>query len=311
MKYTMVSTKGLRVRKIAWTIFTILILDIFDLSSGFSCHWNEELLLRKVYPSRWTSSSLECKTSHYEIGDGSVGAHWFPEKLLQISELESDSINSIKTDLESQSLHLMARLLFEYKSTKHACDNIVKNCDRNENSRFKDLYSNRFRDLCCSRRSESILEQMFERVEKETETRVVIGAIKSLQSLLVLGMQYGAKASSTILEGNILSSSIDCDDCEMLGEWDASCTQKLKTDCNRLPGMNLLATMKRKRSPQGAYEVLVGLGVWQRHEDLSLLRSGLPLRFGDDEIKAAEKVMPSPVQIRPTVLSPPTACCLF
>jgi len=276
--------------------------------------WNEAFFLsvtrqyRKIYPSSWKISSLECKNGRDDTSVREAGAQWFPEKLLQRSELESDSIDSIKADLELQSLQLMASLFVALKNAKHSGDNVDKNQYRKKRSRFWDLCYNRFKDLCCSRRGELILEQLFEGVEEETETRIVIGAITSLQSLLVLGMQYGAKARSLTLAGKTVSNSMDCEDSQLLVEWDTACTQKLKSECNRLPGMNLLAVMKRKRSPQGAFDVLVDLGIWQADEDLSLLRSGLPIRFSDDEIHAAEKVIPQPQQVQFLELCPTLVC---
>ena len=193
----------------------------------------------------------------------------------------------------------MVTLLKEYKNPKTSVYAVERKRERNGDSRFQELCCNRFRDLCCSRRGELVLEQLFESVEDETETRIVIGAIRSLQSLLVLGMQYGAKAGSLAMERKGISDSKDCSDYEHLAEWDASCAQKLKSECNRLPGMDLLAVMKRKRSPQGAYDVLVRLGIWLPDEDLSLLRSGFPLRFNEGEINAAAKVILSSLHTLP------------
>ena len=40
----------------------------------------------------------------------------------------------------------------------------------------------------------------------------------------------------------------------------------------------------RKRTSKGAYELLVEMGVWDRHTDVALLRSGFPVRFTDEEL---------------------------
>ncbi|CAJ1962493.1 unnamed protein product [Cylindrotheca closterium] len=130
---------------------------------------------------------------------------------------------------------------------------------------------------------------MFARIDKDTESRIVLGAIMSLQSLFVLGMQYGAKANSIPPVGGSVSNSMNSEINGVIVKWDASCTKKLKSEGNRIPAMNLLSEMKRKRSPQGAYDLLVSLGIWQADEDLGLLRSGFQLRFDDSEIQSAKE----------------------
>ncbi|KAL3812065.1 hypothetical protein ACHAXA_010037 [Cyclostephanos tholiformis] len=49
----------------------------------------------------------------------------------------------------------------------------------------------------------------------------------------------------------------------------------------------LLGKMKRKRTSRGAFDLLVELGAWDIHEDTSLLRSGFPVRFTDEEMRAS------------------------
>jgi hypothetical protein len=55
----------------------------------------------------------------------------------------------------------------------------------------------------------------------------------------------------------------------------------------RAPALALLLALKRKRTPAGAFELLVRLGAWTEHEDLALLRSGFPLRFTESEWRSA------------------------
>ena len=52
-------------------------------------------------------------------------------------------------------------------------------------------------------------------------------------------------------------------------------------------GKMLLGKMKRKRTSRGAFDLLVELGAWDIHEDTSLLRSGFPVRFTDEEMRAS------------------------
>ncbi|KAL3930568.1 MAG: hypothetical protein SGBAC_011707 [Bacillariaceae sp.] len=270
-------------------ISTLLLLDIFQVSLGFSLHWEKQIVRplhgrvikrNGYYLYKWRLPSLQSKINQ---GDADAAqAHWFPQQLLERSELESDAIHSAKADLECQSLQLMAGILFEYRNSKSSGEIADKKRDSN-------IAKGRFKDLCSSRRKELILEQMFERIDEETANRIVLGAIISLQSLLVLGIQYGAKTGSFTFWGGVVPEWTNCDSWGAFVEWDASSTQKLKSECNRLPAMGLLAEMKRRRSPQGAYDVLVSLGIWQADEDLGLLRSGFSLRFDDDEIRSAEE----------------------
>jgi exoribonuclease-2 len=60
-------------------------------------------------------------------------------------------------------------------------------------------------------------------------------------------------------------------------------------ESKRHPAVLLLASLKKKRSPLGAFELLVTTGVWNKHENLQLLRSGLPVRFTEAEDRAARE----------------------
>jgi hypothetical protein len=51
-----------------------------------------------------------------------------------------------------------------------------------------------------------------------------------------------------------------------------------------------LAALKRRRTAVGAYELLVEMGAWRRHEEVGLLRSGFPVRFLEDELKCSNEV---------------------
>eukprot|EP00957_Ditylum_brightwellii_P008334 630859-Ditylum_brightwellii.AAC.1 len=50
-----------------------------------------------------------------------------------------------------------------------------------------------------------------------------------------------------------------------------------------------MAKLQRKRTAQSVFDLLVELGVWGKHEDVVLLRSGFPTRFTDDEEEAAKE----------------------
>jgi exoribonuclease-2 len=52
-----------------------------------------------------------------------------------------------------------------------------------------------------------------------------------------------------------------------------------------------LAALKRKRTNQGAFDLLVQIGAWKKHEDIALLRSGFPTRFTSEELAASKEAL--------------------
>ena len=132
--------------------------------------------------------------------------------------------------------------------------------------------------------------------------RVIRGAVLALQSLTLLGSQVGVKGTpeqlqklTDHLEPSSLSSrqqstsakynshSFHLDD----PTWDHDCIRRLKYHVDVTAGTQLLATLKKKRSAQGAFDLLVQLGCWTKHEDVALIRSGFPIRFTKEEEEAA------------------------
>ena len=71
-------------------------------------------------------------------------------------------------------------------------------------------------------------------------------------------------------------------------EWDAECIRRLKFHRRVNLGKLVLAKMIRKRTAQGAFDLLVDMGVWSRHEDTALLRSGFPVHFLEDELEVSK-----------------------
>ena len=132
-------------------------------------------------------------------------------------------------------------------------------------------------------------------------------AITTLQSLLIYGMQIGVKGSdeaqlrtvrhlfrveddnnnnnvsnnnnnnnnttTTSLSSSSSSSSFWSD------SWDEESIRKLKYQRNVTLAKLLLGKLKRRRTSQGAYNLLLELRVWQKHEDIALLRSGFPIQL--------------------------------
>ena len=68
--------------------------------------------------------------------------------------------------------------------------------------------------------------------------------------------------------------------------WDGHAIRRLKFHRNVKLGKEVLAKLIRKRTAQGAMDLVVEMGVWGRHEDTALLRSGFPIRFFEEEERA-------------------------
>jgi RNB domain len=137
------------------------------------------------------------------------------------------------------------------------------------------------------------------------DTAVIRGAVMVLQSLCVMASQVGVKGPPEQLRRMVehLSSSSssqlslsqsDDDSVTMLTHeqqvvlsdyyrWTADSVRRLKYRLDRTPAIQLLSALKWKQTPQGAFDLLVTLGVWDNHEDLALIRSGFPIRFTKEE----------------------------
>jgi hypothetical protein len=219
-------------------------------------------------PARARGLGVESKSKRKES--------WFPTEYLLESERGSTEEASIRESLQLKALQYMATLL---QGTNEIHES---------NTNAYELAKGKFTDLCCTIDGEELLEILFKNAP-EAEERVIVGAIVSLQSLLILGTQYGVKATLEQFERSV-SHLIDDDQMpKAFSDWDASSTRKLKYESRRTAGLELLATLQRKRTAQGAFQVLSKIGAWQRHEDLALLRSGFSIRFTEAEIEAAEK----------------------
>jgi exoribonuclease R len=131
--------------------------------------------------------------------------------------------------------------------------------------------------------------------------RIIQYAITTLQSLLIYGMQIGVKGSEESQKKMVrhLFRRTDTDNHHhnnnsWISHWDSECIRRLKFYRDTTLGKQLLGQLIRKRTSKGAYELLVEMGVWDRHTDVALLRSGFPVRFTDDELvisMEAEKKM--------------------
>ncbi|KAL3917068.1 MAG: hypothetical protein SGILL_004886 [Bacillariaceae sp.] len=183
--------------------------------------------------------------------------------------------------------------------TRQAPNNNVDQDDDDNNSAAYELAKGRFLDLCCNVKGEETLERFFQHpLAQEAaakDLRVVRGAIVCLQRLLVLGMSYGVTMNVEVLARSVNHMKEEDDEMESQKdpfEWTSESSRRLKyqasgNDSVKAPGIQLLAALKRRQASIGAYELLVDLGVWDKHENLALLRSGVPLRFTDKEHQIA------------------------
>jgi RNB domain len=183
-----------------------------------------------------------------------------------------------------------------------------------EKMRIRELVKGRFMDLTCAQSGEDTLERLFygndqivhniwmnatQTTKSMTELQkddVIRGAVMILQSLCVMGTQVGVKGPPEQLKRMVehLADQKKSTSSEQLldvYEWTKDSVRRLKHKLDRTAAVQLLAELRWKQTPQGAFDLLVALGVWEKHEDLALLRSGFALRFTEKEEEVASDVL--------------------
>lgn len=238
----------------------------------------------------------------------SVEGHWFPLELLD------DDKGNIRGTVETESLQLCALLIqkrLNITAGLELDDSKIGMPFSSQSSTSADtiaLAKGKFLDLTCSVEGEQILESMFKyEAALAADDTVVRGAIIALQSLLVLGTQNGVRGTPEQLQRYVSHLKESRDEMATpldFERWDSSCVRRLKSRVDRTAGVQLLAELKWKRTPQGACDLLVEMGAWQKHEDLGLLRSGFSLRFSQEEYDAANYVSRLNVVGRLIVMNP-------
>lgn len=159
----------------------------------------------------------------------------------------------------------------------------------------------RFMDLACDVAGERALESLFccaDAVGANDDDDALRGAVMAIQSLCAMGTCVGLKGPPEVLKRMVSHLDPRGGDPalarrDLLEVWDGDSVRRLKYRLDRAPALQLLSELKWKRTPQGAYDLLVALGAWKKHEDLALLRSGFPLRFAESELAAARRVAES------------------
>lgn len=224
-----------------------------------------------------------------------VEEHWFPLHLISDADIpDTEAEDAALRKYEELSLKLMANLIRKrLEDVKNECHTSVQASSASTNKAYE-MARGKFIDLTCSLDGERILERLFIDEGTSQENDIVVrGAVVALQSLLIFGMQLGVKGTPEQLQRSVshLIETRDAMEADRdLEQWDASSTRRLKYRSDRVAGVQLLAELQWKRMPQGAFDLLLKMGAWGKHEDVPLLRSGFSLRFSHDEQTAAREV---------------------
>ena len=184
--------------------------------------------------------------------------------------------------------------------------------DNDDTAGYQQLAKGRFIDLTTTLESELVLENLFTTLPSSTirhdKIRIIIQhAIITLQSLLIYGMQIGVKGSEEtqkkmvrhlfrpgdIVPSSSSSSKEKADELlipKWIDNWTPNDIRLLKYNRDATLAKKILAKLIKKRTSQGAYDLLVELQVWDKHVDVALLRSGFPVRFLEEELSVATMV---------------------
>jgi RNB domain len=232
---------------------------------------------------------------------------WFPKTVTYDDDIFAEDAQI--EELEEQVVLLTANLIqrrFHYDEGGMTGHSPVLVSDTVK-QRIERLVKGRFMDLTCRRSGEEMLERLIygddhttsllwkdvKDIAKATDASmedVIRGVVVVLQSLCIMGCQVGVKGQRDQLRRmveHLADSSSGKTTQNDLDAWSGDCVRRLKYKLDRAPAIHLLATLRRRQTPQGAFDLLVQLNVWGKHEDLALLRSGFPIRFTEAEEGAA------------------------
>ena len=247
----------------------------------------------KEIPNRIITSSL-CMAPSQSAKDR-LASTWFPRTDDGRFDDDIFAQDGKFIAIEKESLRLMATLiknrLEELKYTPEAPPTTPVELKSNK---AYELAKGRFLHLTCTLEGEQILENLFlsPAAAEVQEKDVIYGAIISLQSLCIAAMQTGIKGTPDQLQRMVAhlrlpEASVD------VTQWNEQSIRRIKYEVNQAAGTQLLAALAWKRSSLGAFELLVALGAWSKHEDISLLRSGFPIRFTDEQEAVAREAATS------------------
>ena len=250
-------------------------------------------------PTRCLSSIISHESGATALWQSSSSTSSFPDEIFVAGLGPSSNIGAsdescLSGEHELKSLDLMAKLILDKilaisaSETQH--DHLPE-AEQQESAPYS-IVRGKFVDFSCSPEGEKRLEALFyHKSVQSAGIEIILGAISSLHSLLVLGMNYGLLGTPAQFERWMSHLPEPGEVCRDYREWDAASTSRLKSRNDKSTGLQLLAHLKKKQSPQGAFDLLVSLGVWSKHEDLALLRSGFPIRFSKAEIKSSQELL--------------------
>lgn len=215
---------------------------------------------------------------------------WFPrENAYDEDDIYGAAQQEDMKELEEQSLKLLASLIS--KAIQRRKESTTTAPPDPQNKAYQ-MAKGKFLDLTCTEQGEAVLESLFDDPEAaqqyQDDSSIVLGAITALQSLCITGTQVGVKGTPEQLQRMVAHLESPEGD-EHVNVWaqERNSVRQLKYNVDQTAGTQLLALLKRKRNPKGAFDVLVDIGAWEKHENLSLLRSGFPIRFTPQEEVAA------------------------
>lgn len=279
-----------RHRSHAWLINTVLLLTLsvgsVDRTCGFLSSQPPTLSCRKLDTIQ--KGLVQSTQQAVQRQDDIISEPWLPPDIIP-TDGNLDNDDTWREDVEAKALILAADLI------RNRLDSDREESDASVSSSPSPLIEGKFVDLCCTRDGERTLEGLFEqKVVEGVEPSVVLGAIACFHSLLIMGLNYGLSGTPEQVykwTAHLREPEDDDSAGRDFMNWDMDSTRRLKVTGDRSAALRLLALTMRKQSPQGAFDLLVSLGVWNKHEDLVLLRSGFPIRFSDDENNAADELL--------------------
>jgi RNB domain len=256
-----------------------------------------------------------------------VDEHWYPKRVAFKDENDTDAITD---ELERRIVQMTANLvrhrlrrkkgymiqLDEGEEDSIAAPILDEAYTELKTKEAQQLVQGRFMDLACRRLGEQALEDLFwqdrlcvhnlwreidaaAHLDEDTDS-ILLGAVTVLQSLCVMATQVGVKGPPDQLRRNVAHlQQENVGDKEngstkingVKEKWNNESVRKLKYKLDRRPAMQLMVELGWKRTTQGAFDLLVELGAWEKHEDLALLRSGFPIRFTVEEEQAATEAI--------------------
>ena len=191
---------------------------------------------------------------------------WFP----QTKTFDDDIYGAREEDiqeLEQRSLKLLSNLIRQgilRNRTNDVCPNV-------HNQAYQ-MAKGKFIDLTCTKQGEEVLEHLFSDDQAEEQywedERILLGAITALQSLCIMGTQVGVKGTPEQLKRMVAHLETTPDPLDV-NVWDS--VKRLKYEVDQTAGTQYLSLVNKKRTPKGAFDVLVSVGAWERHENLPLI----------------------------------------